>query len=102
MTSIIVIVVVWTILSVVIGEYAERKGYNALLFTLIPFSLSPPVGLVIVLLLEDKRAPAAAGPSSTAPSRAGELERLAGLRERGALTDEEFAREKQRLFGEAS
>jgi hypothetical protein len=37
--------------------------------------------------------------ASTANSRAEQLERLAALRDRGALTDEEFATEKAKLLG---
>jgi Short C-terminal domain len=37
--------------------------------------------------------------SADASDQLGELERLAGLRERGALTDAEFERQKQRILG---
>ncbi|MGQ0535129.1 MAG: ion transporter [Methanobacteriota archaeon] len=37
-------------------------------------------------------------PSGGAPSLAGEIERLAALRDRGALTEDEFSRAKDRLF----
>lgn len=95
----LVILVSCVVLAAVIGTYAERKGYSALLFTGISLALTPLVGLVIALLMEDKRTPAIP-PASPESSRAGELERLVGLRDRGALTEEEFAREKARVLGE--
>ena len=47
---------------------------------------------------------ATAGAPSAAASadpRVGEIERLAGLRDSGALTNEEFAAEKTRILGTA-
>jgi hypothetical protein len=43
--------------------------------------------------------PAAPTPAPATSSLASELEKLAGLRERGILTDEEFAAQKSRLLG---
>ena len=50
----------------------------------------------------ERRVAAAGAPAATAPAadpRVAELERLASLRDSGALSDEEFAAEKQRLLG---
>jgi hypothetical protein len=50
----------------------------------------------------ERRVAAAGAPAATAPAadpRIAELERLASLRDSGALSDEEFAAEKQRLLG---
>jgi hypothetical protein len=43
----------------------------------------------------------AGGPCAAAGAdpRAGEIERLAGLRDSGAFTDDEFAAEKTRILG---
>jgi hypothetical protein len=40
------------------------------------------------------------GPPRGAPSTAGELERLADLRDRGVLTPEEFEAQKRRILGQ--
>lgn len=45
-------------------------------------------------------APAATSPTPGAVDVADQLERLADLRDRGILTDEEFQREKDKLLGE--
>ena len=42
---------------------------------------------------------AGAGPGSAGADRIGQLERLARLRDTGAITDEEYAAEKRRLLG---
>jgi hypothetical protein len=39
------------------------------------------------------------GPAPGAPSTTGELERLASLRDRGVLTQEEFEAQKRRILG---
>jgi len=43
--------------------------------------------------------PPAAAPASGEDDRIAQLERLAGLREKGILTDEEFAAEKAKILG---
>jgi hypothetical protein len=43
--------------------------------------------------------PGAAAPAPAAPSYLDELERLAGLRDQGAITEEEFAAKKGQLLG---
>jgi hypothetical protein len=46
------------------------------------------------------RGPRVATPGApSADPRVGEIERLAGLRDSGALTDDEFAAEKARILG---
>jgi hypothetical protein len=45
------------------------------------------------------RVAAAGAPATGGDARVGELERLAGLRDSGALTEEEFAAEKARILG---
>ena len=50
----------------------------------------------------ERRVAAAGAPAAAAPAtdpRVAELERLASLRDSGALSEEEFAAEKQRLLG---
>lgn len=46
-----------------------------------------------------KSQPVAAAPTATAPSMMDELEKLAALKERGFLTDDEFAAAKRKLLG---
>jgi uncharacterized membrane protein YdbT with pleckstrin-like domain len=43
--------------------------------------------------------PAPSGPSPSAPSVTGELERLAELRDRGVLTESEFQNQKKKILG---
>jgi uncharacterized membrane protein len=51
----------------------------------------------------ERRVATAGGPpaAATGDQRVGEIERLAGLRDSGALTEEEFAAEKARILGSA-
>jgi hypothetical protein len=51
----------------------------------------------------ERRVATAGAPAAAAGGdpRVGEIERLAGLRDSGALTDEEFAAEKARILGSA-
>ncbi len=50
----------------------------------------------------ERRVATAGGPAAEAgDARLGEIERLAGLRDSGALTEEEFAAEKARILGSA-
>jgi hypothetical protein len=48
---------------------------------------------------ESREARVATAPAAGGDPRVGEIERLAGLRDSGALTDEEFAAEKARILG---
>lgn len=53
--------------------------------------------------IREPRVATAGAPSAAASAdpRVGEIERLAGLRDSGALTDDEFAAEKARILGSA-
>jgi uncharacterized BrkB/YihY/UPF0761 family membrane protein len=60
-------------------------------------ALMPLLGLIALILLAGSAFSRSAG-RSAGPRRVEALAKLAELRERGALTEDEFQREKQRLL----
>lgn len=81
------------------GSYAKAKGYTGFLGIL---GLLHLLGLFMLVFLPDKhkdgKVPA---PNSDAKSSSSldTLERLAGMKEKGILTDEEFQQKKRELLG---
>lgn len=82
------------------ASYARGKGYTGLLGIL---GLAHLPGLLFLVFLPDrhkdadKNDPASAEPASR--DALADIDRLADLKERGAITDEEFQRKKQELLG---
>jgi hypothetical protein len=69
-----------------VAYLADTKGKSAVGFFLLSLFLSPLIGLIIVLV---------SGPNT---SKTGELERLADLKEKGVLSDEEFNKAKAKAL----
>ncbi|GLO38211.1 hypothetical protein PPUN14671_50480 [Pseudomonas putida] len=117
------IIVFWLVLSAGVGMLASSKGRSFWGFTLLSVITSPLLGLIIVLIVSDlnkesareaqvaaenerhlesikaiARSNTVAAPSQENVSVADELEKLAALKERGILTDEEFATQKKQLL----
>lgn len=70
-----------------VAYLADTRGRSAVGFFLLSLFLSPLIGLIAVLV---------GGPGT---SKASELEHLADLKAKGALSDEEFQRAKAKVIG---
>lgn len=94
------VIITWIVLAVGVGAYAERKGHSALAYTIASLLLSPLIGFVAAYFEEDKLAATRSSPATQQPQpgRVDDLARLAGLRDSGALSADEFEREKQRIL----
>jgi hypothetical protein len=91
---------------------ATRNPLEMLLFTILAllgahvlreqiereFPDAQPISMRAALGDKMSRARAAVAPSSTGPSKANELERLAALHDKGAITDDEYAAAKRELL----
>lgn len=115
--------VLWTIALIAlilaaaffIGRLAERRGQGFWLWCIAAIVVTPPIAFLALLFVSQPPDPAAAptptqeygawgvttGPDSLATDHTAELERLADLRDRGALTDEEFEAQKARVLRQA-
>lgn len=91
-------IVVWCLLGVLVGEYAQRKGRSAWGFTALAIIIGPILGLVVALLVEDRRTPK----DAQVVGVTSDLAQLGDLRERGLLTEQEFAEAKARAMGETA
>ena len=118
----------WLILSSVVAYIASSRGRLALDYFLLSVLLSPLVGLIVLLTksnlteeakkarirredqdrqIEAFKSAQNIGPSGHAPGEgtsssklvADELEKLANLRDRGVLTEDEFQTRKSLLLG---
>lgn len=117
------IIVFWLVFAVGVGMLADSKGRSFWGFSLLSVVTSPLLGLIIVLIVSDlnkesaRQAQAAAenerhlesikaiARSNSVPafsqddnSIVEKLEKLAALKERGILNDEEFAAQKKLLL----
>lgn len=95
------IVLVWVFFSFLIalaGRNRKFGGTNAFFLSLL---LSPIIGLIGVALSGPKEPSSVLSKSGEINNRdrLGELERLAVLRDTGALTDAEFEVEKSKVLG---
>jgi Short C-terminal domain len=87
----------WLVPSWLIAMRAERKGYSFWGFLLVGLFASWILELIIVLILDDRRG----SELRAAPTdEIDQLERLASLHERGALSQEEFEARKTRLLSQ--
>lgn len=113
-------VVVWTVLAIAIGFWADSRGRSGLLYFFVSWITSPLLAGLVLLLsanlrkeqerreddarvherhLEEIRALATNKHGEGAPvSLADELQKLAELKEKGVLTDAEFQRQKEKLL----
>ena len=76
----------WALFSVLVAVLADKKGKSAVGFFLLSLFFSPVIGVIAVLL------------SSPKTSNTSELERLADLKAKGVLTDEEFNKAKAKAL----
>lgn len=113
-------VLVWTVAAIAlilaaaffIGRLAKRRGQGFWLWFIAAILVTPPIAFLALLFVTQRPDRAAApstgqpygawgvttGPDSLATDHTAELERLADLRDRGALTDEEFEAQKARVL----
>lgn len=106
----------WVCLAVAIGFWADARGRNGGLFFFLAVILSPLLSGLILLItpnlkkevirqeqersdreIQLEQIKAIAKPAEPT-SMASELEKLAGLRDRGVLTDAEFQQQKEKLL----
>ena len=95
------ILVVWLLLCLVPAYFASQKGNSGPVAFLVSLLLSPLVGLIVAVLQSPPAKPAAAQlpPAPQSPiGIADELAKLAQLRDTGAITQEEFDRQRAILL----
>lgn len=90
------IAVTWVALSCGVAVYASGRGHSYWLFLAASLLISPVTMFFVVALMAPKRERA------KQPDRLDRLERIVSLRDAGALSAEEFEREKALAYGEAS
>lgn len=109
------IILVWVVLAILVGVLADSRGRSGIAWVLFSLILSPLIGLVVVMVMQDLRkasvdladkradrdAHLVALQAAHAPKVgvADELERLDELRKRGLLTDAQFDAQKAKLLG---
>lgn len=95
-----------------VGRVAQRRGQSRWGWAIAAVLFTPPVVYLVLLVVTQRPDAAAAptpaqplgawgvttGPDSLATDHTAELERLADLRDRGALTDEEFEAQKAHVL----
>jgi hypothetical protein len=114
---------IWVLLAAGVGWLASSRGRSGFGFFLLSALLSPLLGLIIVLVVQNKneeaekerlrredherqlesiRAVASKANEATTPGRSvtDELAKLAELRDKGVLTDAEFQIEKLKILGQ--
>ncbi|MEA2273477.1 MAG: hypothetical protein QOI98_2185 [Solirubrobacteraceae bacterium] len=90
----VLFVMVGFVSALIPAVIADRKGHNGLAYFL--FGLFAwPFAVGVSLLLQDKNA---SGNQLAPKDRMEQIERLARLRDSGALTSEEFEAEKNRVM----
>ena len=109
--AVAVVVVLQLLIAVLAARVAESRGRSFWVYAVACFFI-PLAAFIAVpfLLIFGRRVPPEARPSRVIPvqaatsstSRVDALERLAQLRDSGALTADEFEQEKRRLLGETS
>lgn len=100
------------VLAYLVAATARRRGERFWVWFLAAIVLTPLVAFVLLLLLTPRPRASVAptelqpegawgvttGPDALATDHTAELERLADLRDRGALTDDEFEAQKARVL----
>lgn len=124
----VLLIFVWILLSVALGALASSRGRSGIGFFFLSAFFSPILGLIVVLVLKDEKEaeaaerrrvedqrlnlaaikaisgkPDEADGSRAAPvsSIADELAKLAELKDKGVLTQEEFDVQKRRLLSQS-
>ena len=109
------LVMLWVFTLVDLFQRADLTGIAKALWA-IAIVLLPLIGMLVYFLLRESQTPAADGPPVSPPAPpsdpdvsargaadvADQLERLADLRDKSILNDEEFQREKDKLLGSGS
>jgi hypothetical protein len=96
------LVMLWVFTLIDVFQRSDLSGIAKALWA-IAVVLLPLVGMLVYFLLRDDGASTperrTAASSAAAPDTADRLERLAELRDKNVLTDEEFQREKDKILG---
>jgi hypothetical protein len=106
------LIMLWIFTLVDLFQRPDLSGIAKALWA-IAIVLLPLIGMLVYFILRDSEAPTAAAQPQPAPSMssnqsgsqpgaadvADQLERLADLRDKSILTDDEFQREKDKLLG---
>ncbi len=106
------LIMLWVFTLVDLFQRPDLSGIAKALWA-IAIVLLPLIGMLIYFILRDSEAPTTADRPASAPSVpsdpdglspgaadvADQLERLADLRDKSILTDDEFQREKDKLLG---
>jgi len=96
------LVMLWVFTLIDVFQRPDLSGIAKALWA-IAVVLLPLVGMLVYFLLRDDDSSApdrrTATASAAAPDTADRLERLAELRDKNVLTDEEFQREKDKVLG---
>lgn len=86
--------------AALIGDSARKKGRNFYSFFWLSYLISPVItGIIVATLPSQKDARPSISPNGAAVPMSEELERLAGLRDSGSLSEEEFQLAKKRILG---
>lgn len=91
------IVIIWLLLALIPAYIAGQKGRSAIGFFALAILLSPLIALIIVVLIGSKKETAA-----PVVGVADEITKLTALRDSGALTEEEFQRQRAALLQPAA
>jgi hypothetical protein len=100
-----VMVMVWVISAIICCTVADSKGHSSLGWLMLGFLFGPLAVLIIVAIPGQTPTPTREPEVSVSPKPvvmdgtiADELIKLADLKDRGALSEEEFAAQKARLL----
>jgi hypothetical protein len=108
--------VFWVLLCIGVAVLARNRGRSAVGYFLLSIVFSPVLGLIVVLVsrnlveearkddlrrADDQRQLAAIAALAPSSGVADEIDKLLRLKERGALTDGEFATQKAKLLERA-
>jgi hypothetical protein len=96
------LVMLWVFTLIDVFQRSDLSGIAKALWA-IAVVLLPILGMLIYFLLRDGGSPVperrTTAPSASSQDIADQLERLAELRDKNVLTDEEFQREKDKVLG---
>ena len=96
------LVMLWVFTLIDVFQRSDLSGIAKALWA-IAVVLLPILGMLIYFLLRDGGSPVperrTTPPSAASQDIADQLERLAELRDKNVLTDEEFQREKDKILG---
>lgn len=98
MGTVILLLLVWGGLAIGVAVFAERRGQNFWTFLLASVVVSPITMFIIALVM----APRDSADQQSDDRRLDRLQQVVALRDAGALTDEEFTREKERVYRQQS